>query len=392
MHVCSRLIRFGLKILNKPVVHREIRCVMIRSVQNEILHILYTMKKLTLIPLFLLIFNLLNAQPNGDCASAMEICKKKNYSIRETGGEGRDRKEADFIACFMNGTNYGQAEENCTWIKFEIEKAGTLAFTITPEKEDNDIDFVVFKLPPTGDCSYKQIVRCMAAGSSQYDFITSTCMGKTGLRSSETDTSEDAGCSDQGDNTWLAPLKVEKGEKYVILISNVTEPGPGFDISFTGTCKLPCDDEKEKPAVAAAKLKEKEKPKPADKPIVTTKPKPSKPDTIGGREVEVSEVVKVKTRTIKVKIWDSQIEDGDIISIYIDDKKVVDKLYLRIKPTEYTFELPPGNEHYLTVYADNFGKSEPNTATVIIFDGTKEQVIDLVAGRKKQESVKIITE
>jgi len=356
------------------------------------LYNLYTMKKLTLIPLFFLIFNLLNAQSNGDCASAMEICKKKNYTIRETGGEGRDRKEADFIACFMNGTNYGQAEENCTWIKFEIEKSGTLAFTITPAKEDNDIDFVVFKLPPTGDCSYKQIVRCMAAGSSQYDYITSPCMGKTGLRAGETDTSEDAGCSDQGDNTWLAPLKVEKGEKYVILISNVTEPGPGFDINFTGTCKLPCDDEKDKPTVAAAKPKEKEKPKPAEKPIVTTKPKPSKPDTIGGREVEVSEVVKVKTRTIKVKIWDSQIEDGDIISIYIDDKKVVDKLYLRIKPTEFTFELPPGNEHYLTVYADSFGKSEPNTASVIIFDGSKEQVIDLVAGRKKQESVKIITE
>lgn len=359
------------------------------------------MRNLTLLSIFLLTINFLQAQPHGDCVSAMDICKKKMYNIAETGGEGRDRTEADMIACFMNGTNYGQAEENCTWIKFEIEKSGTLTFAITPHKGDNDIDFVVFKLPPSGDCRFKQIVRCMAAGASQYDHITSPCMGATGLREGETDSSEDAGCSDNGDNTWLAPLRVEKGEKYVILISNVTEAGPGFNISFGGTCKLPCDDEKEKPIVQKPP-KEKEKTKPAELPkpkeevkkspdVVAQPKKPAKPDTIGGREVEVSEVVKVKTRTIKVKIWDSQLEDGDVISIFINDKKVVDKLSLRIKPTEYTFDLPPGNEHYLTVYADNFGRSEPNTARVVINDGTREQTIDLVAGRKKQESVKIIT-
>lgn len=348
--------------------------------------IIIPMRGLSFSSFLFLIINVLNAQPNGDCVSAMDICKKKMYNIAETGGEGRDRTEADLIACFMNGTNGGQAEENCTWIKFEIAKSGTLEFVITPHKGDNDIDFVVFKLPPTGDCRFKQIVRCMAAGASQYDHITSPCMGQTGLRSGETDTSEDAGCSDPGDNTWLAPLKVEKGEKYVILISNVTEPGPGFNISFSGSCKLPCDDEKEKPVAA------KPKDKPKATPIVSSKPQPVKPDTIGGRTVEVSEVVKVKARTIKVKIWDSQVEDGDIISIFLDDKKVVNRLYLRIKPTEYTFELPPGNEHYLTVYADDFGKSEPNTARVVIFDGVHEQTIDLVAGRKTQESIKIITE
>ena len=358
------------------------------------------MRNFTLLPILLLTLNFLHAQSNGDCVSAMEICKKKMYNIAETGGEGRDRTEADMIACFMNGTNYGQAEENCTWIKFEIEKSGSLTFVITPHKGDNDIDFVVFKLPPNGDCRFKQIVRCMASGASQYDHITSPCMGATGLREGETDSSEDAGCSDNGDNTWLAPMRVEKGEKYVILISNVTEPGPGFNISFGGSCKLPCDDEKPKPDIAEKPKKEKTKtetpPKPKEEtkkgPDVAAKPIPVKPDTIGGREVEVSEVVKVKTRTIKIKIWDSQLEDGDVVSIFLNDKKVVDKLSLRIKPTEYTFELPPGNEHYLTVYADNFGRSEPNTARVIINDGTREQVIDLVAGRKKQESVKIVTE
>jgi hypothetical protein len=44
------------------------------------------------------------------------------------------------------------------------------------------------------------------------------------------------------------------------------------------------------------------------------------------------------------------------------------------------------------VYADDFGKAEPNTAMVSIFDGVREQTIDLVASRSKQESVRIVAE
>ncbi len=86
------------------------------------------------------------------------------------------------------------------------------------------------------------------------------------------------------------------------------------------------------------------------------------------------------------------MEDGDIISVYLNDKKVIDHLYLRSKAQEFEIALPPGKEHYLTVFADDFGKSEPNTARVLIFDGANEQTIDLVAGRTTQQSVKITTD
>ena len=344
------------------------------------------------------------AQGYADCGTAMSICKKQKYSISRVGGEGSDRTEADFTACFMNGENHGQAEENSTWIKFEVDKSGSLAFTIRPHNVEDDIDFVVFKLPPTGDCRYKQIVRCMAAGDSRYNATNSPCMGPTGLRDGEKDTSEDAGCSDESDNTWLAPLRVVAGEKYVILVSNVSEAGPGFDITFTGSCKLPCDEE---PIVQAPVKEKPKKPvppvitaeKPAEKPTASTEStpiiteKPTAPAAIEGREVEVHETVKVKSREIRVKIWDSQLEDGDIVSIFVDDKRVVDHITLTKKAREYKITLPAGKkEYFLTVYADSFGQSEPNTARVVIDDGAQEQTIDLVSGRKKQESVKLITE
>lgn len=318
----------------------------------------------------------------------MQICKKQVYHIDYLSGEGKDVTEAAFVPCFLNGESMGQAEENSIWIAFEIAKAGTLTFTIVPHRKEDDIDFVVYRLPANGNCSGKQIVRCMAAGDSQA--TDSPCMGATGLREGETDTSEDAGCTDPRDNNWLAPLRVVEGEKYVLLISNVTTRGPGFSIQFGGTAKLPCDDE---PPPTPKPTRDTVRPKPSSQPPTTPTPDTAKPVySIGGREVEVKETLRVKMRTLKLKIWDKQIEDGDIISIYVNDKKVISNLYLTSKPQEFEIELPAGREHLITVHAEDFGKAEPNTARVVINDGEKEYVIDLVAERKKQQSIRITVE
>lgn len=334
--------------------------------------------------LFFAFFEPIFSQAHADCVTALDVCDKNKLSINAAGGEGSNRTEADFIACFMSSENKGQAEENSTWLKFEIAESGSLTFTITPHREGDDLDFVVYR-SLDGSCKNMKIVRCNAAGDPSDWASHSKCLGKTGLRAGETDSSEDAGCNDTDDNAWLAPLNVLKGEKYILLVSNVTSRGPGFDIDLGGTALLPC--EKKKP-IAAAKPKPT-KPKPATP--VAEAPKPA-PQSIGGRKVEVGEEVKVKGRKIKIKLWDSQVQDGDIISVYLDDKKVIDRIYLLLKPQEFEIDLPPGKEHYLTVFADDFGKAEPNTAMVLINDGVREQTIDLVAGRSKQESVKIITE
>jgi hypothetical protein len=325
------------------------------------------------------------AQAHADCVTALNICEKKKLTINAAGGIGANQTEADFIACFMSSENRGQAEENSTWLRFEIAESGTLTFTITPHKADDDIDFVVYR-SLDGTCNNMKIVRCNAAGDPSEWSSHSNCLGKTGLRNGETDTSEDAGCFDTDDNAWLAPLNVQKGEKYVILISNVTTRGPGFDIVFGGTAFLPC--EKIKP-VAAAKPKP-DKPKPAA--AVAAKPA-APPETIGGRRVEIKEDIAVKNRNIKVTIWDSQVQDGDIVSVYLNDKKVIDRVYLTQKPHEYELQLPAGREHFLTVYADDFGKSGGvNTARVTIDDGIREQTIDLAASRSSQQSIRIVKE
>lgn len=351
---------------------------------------------LRIIPFSLLLFSIFSssAQNNADCSAAMDVCKKQVYHFDKTGGAGQNTTEADFVACFMNSENFGNAEENSTWVKFEIKKSGTLSFAITPHRLDDDIDFVVFKLPADGNCDNKQIVRCMAAGDATENAFTSACMGETGLRSGETDTSEDAGCADSLDNGWLAPLKVLAKEKYVILVSNVSSSGPGFSIRFSGTAKLPCDEEEKKTETTAKTPEPKKSQKPKAAPIAAKKeekkPPVPPPATIEGRRVEVIKTIEVKKHQVKITVADSQVQDGDVISIFINDKKIIGKIAISIKKQEFLIELPPGNEHYLTVYAEDFGLAEPCSALILVDDGTTEQTINLVAGRDKQGSVKIV--
>jgi hypothetical protein len=223
-------------------------------------------------------------------------------------------------------------------------------------------------------------------------------MGATGLKEGETDFRENVGCSAEN-NGFLAPIKAKKDEWYVILVSNVTSIGPGFTLSFTGTCKLPCEENEPKPEVKPetkpdiAKIESKPEPKVEVKPepAVVEKETPIIPVEIEGRKTVVNKTLAVKNRTITMKVWDSSIEDGDVISIYINGKKKFSNIELKTKPQEFIINLESG-ENFITAHVESFGRKEPNTAAISVFDGKKEQKLTLNATKNQEESMKIIVE
>lgn len=342
------------------------------------------------------------AQRYADCVKAKDICKKGTHEIAKASGEGKDVMEGFPAPCFAGGDAMNSnAERNSTWIKVKIAKSGSLKFTIRPKKYDDDIDFAVYRLSGENNCQSKKIVRCMAAGDKQFP---SYCMGATGLRDGEADYSENAGCEGVN-NGFLKPLSVKEGEVFVILVSNVTTAGEGFSIRLFGTCMLPCDEEKkpkpeenesETPAVA-------DEPKPNITPIPEPKvekiPEPevivatpiAQPTDIEGRKTVVSKTLSVKNRRINLKVWDSSIEDGDIISIYINGKKKFANIILKTKPQEFLLDLESG-ENFITAHVESFGKREPNTAAISVNDGKKEQKLTLNATRNQEETMKVIVE
>jgi uncharacterized repeat protein (TIGR01451 family) len=191
--------------------------------------------KFLVIPIFIFLFFASYSQ-NGDCVSAIEICKKDTLQINNINGVGNNKNEiltAD-ASCF--GINTGTSlEYNSVWIKWRVAKGGSLNFIIMPDYLDDDIDFIVFKLTDN-DCAKKKNVRCMATGSEPNKCAL---LGATGLSENETDIAEFSGCS-SNQNNFLASLDMVEGENYALWINNFTS-NKGVRVSFCGTALLGCE-------------------------------------------------------------------------------------------------------------------------------------------------------
>ncbi len=173
--------------------------------------------------------------PQSDCAKAVILCDKSPFVVDTILGIGiQDPGVSN--TCVM-------AELSSVWYTWTAETSGTLTFTLTPNNyqpgfESDDIDFVVYELPGgLDDCSNKMELRCMAAGANNNEVFSSwqRCNGPTGLQAGNTDTSEDAGCTQSDDDSWLAPLEMVAGKSYALLVNNFSQTGLGFSIEWGGT-------------------------------------------------------------------------------------------------------------------------------------------------------------
>lgn len=164
---------------------------------------------------------------SGDCPTATVLCDTRTFAVPAITGPGNDNTEMDDADCFDGLTGI---ETQAAWFVWTAQTSGPLEFTLTPNNPNDDIDFVVYRLPngPT-DCTNRIVERCMAAG----DFLsTSPCMGPTGLSLNATDFSQPPGCLDPGADNFLAALDMVAGTTYALAINNFTNSGSGFQIEW----------------------------------------------------------------------------------------------------------------------------------------------------------------
>ena len=115
-------------------------------------------------------------------------------------------------------------------------------------------------------------------------------------------------------------------------------------------------------------------------------------DTLPPRNVVEKTTVAVKTRQVKVEIWDKDKEDGDIISLQLNGKWLLRNLEVRKEPYTTTLELKQG-ENVLVMQAENLGTKPPNTAAIKVDDGINPpRTIVLNSDMGKSESIKITVE
>jgi gliding motility-associated-like protein len=171
------------------------------------------------------------ATSEADCPKGAVLCDKSPFSLSSLTNAGNDDTELADAPCLGAGAR--TAETKSVWYRWTCEKSGSLTFTLTPTKQEDDLDFVIYELPNgTTNCLGKKVLRCMASGDL---FFPSRCQGPTGLRDGETDFSEPGGCSDPSQNNFAAPLQMEQGKSYALVVNNFDDSGLGFSIDWGGT-------------------------------------------------------------------------------------------------------------------------------------------------------------
>lgn len=197
---------------------------------------------------FQLCVNNYNAMPapDGDCVEGVILCDKSPFTVPKVAGVGKVRD-------YLGNTCLRGGESSSVWYKWTCDEPGTLTFKLKPVNPSDDLDFALFFLPNgVDDCDLKIPVRCMASGESGGRPLSQwiQCTGATGLHANSSDYQEMEGC-DWTDDNFLAPLQMEKGKSFALLINNFHNTGNGFSIEFGGTGTF----EGPKPHFKVSKLK-----------------------------------------------------------------------------------------------------------------------------------------
>lgn len=186
--------------------------------------------------------------PQSDCDKGVILCDKSPFIVESLTSAGENLDEIESTNCMYNNQNPQNSERGSSWYKWTCEDPGTLTFILTPNDYINnnqvtvDLDFAVYELPNgINNCENKIKLRCMASGANtdalgnqlpldQWFF----CNGKTGLSELENDINEEPGCRNNSSN-FLAPINMESGKSYVLIVNNYHNNGIGFSIEFGGT-------------------------------------------------------------------------------------------------------------------------------------------------------------
>ncbi len=112
------------------------------------------------------------------------------------------------------------------------------------------------------------------------------------------------------------------------------------------------------------------------------------PSEVEGRAVNITHTINVKTPNLKIMVWDDNEEDGDIISLRLNDQWLLQNFSLKNKKSQIHYQLSKP-DNYLLLHAVNLGKIPPNTAAITVDDGILIQRFVLSANFGESQGIKI---
>jgi hypothetical protein len=106
------------------------------------------------------------------------------------------------------------------------------------------------------------------------------------------------------------------------------------------------------------------------------------------RRKDIVKTIKISEPTFRLDFYDNGEIDGDSISVFYNGKLVLSHQRLSDKPLSITLPIDKNvDENIVTMYAENLGTIPPNTAVMIVRDGSKVYEVRLESDLKKSASV-----
>lgn len=118
----------------------------------------------------------------------------------------------------------------------------------------------------------------------------------------------------------------------------------------------------------------------------------SLPEKLNGRRVlpvRKEHRLVLNGHKVILKVWDDQVVDGDIISLFVNDKEVLANYSIVEKQHLVEFDATGMDKCYVFLHAHNLGKIPPNTVTMTVSDGTSLHRIQLRSDLKGSASVEL---
>ncbi|MDA3614237.1 hypothetical protein [Polluticaenibacter yanchengensis] len=113
------------------------------------------------------------------------------------------------------------------------------------------------------------------------------------------------------------------------------------------------------------------------------------PQNVTKRKNELVDVIETSVSEVFISFYDNAEVDGDTISVYNNNKLIVDKKGLSTKPIKVKLELNEANpEINVIMYAENMGKIPPNTALMIVEYGSQRKMINLTSTEQKNAMIR----
>ncbi len=86
--------------------------------------------------------------------------------------------------------------------------------------------------------------------------------------------------------------------------------------------------------------------------------------TFDGKPLFLVQKISFSSPSVTIHVWDDALEDGDIITLYLNDRPIVSNYRLKNQKHSVQAQLVQGKTNTLYLYAHNLGEYPPNTAAI----------------------------